>query len=191
MPQARPTDRRPPVPVGRSPDLVVTLREVHGSTLHGFALLIALGDAALAARLSSGALLAAARHGAELRHPERAAAWLRGRVLLAAPRRDSPIPVQARLAALAPIGVDGAAMAGLASLDRLERAVIVATTIEGLERNDVAAMVGREGPALDRLVHRARRRYLDAAGRALDLGPHPVPGPTRRLIAAAAARAMA
>lgn len=193
MSQARQQDRRPPVPAGSSTDLDDAFREVHGPTLHGFALLLVLGDAALAARLASGALLAAAGHADELRHPERAAAWLRGRVLSAAPRRDTPIPAQRRLAGLEPLHVGGAVLAGLAGLDRLQRAAIIAASIEHLERNDVAAIVGREGPALDTLLRRARRRYLEGASRAVGRrgDTESGPGPTRRLIADAAARAMA
>ena len=59
-------------------------RDVHGRHLHGFALLLLCGDAPTAAAVTVEALDAGAARVGRLRHPERAAAWLRSRVLQAA-----------------------------------------------------------------------------------------------------------
>lgn len=145
-------------------DLVRTaFGELHARRLHGFALMLVLGDRLAAARLASDALLAAGEHISELRHPERAAAWLRARVVRmarglgrAGPRRGD------RVDALDGLGVDAAVFAGLEALDRRERAALIATSIERLDRRDVATIVSLDGQGCDRLIVRARRRY--AAG---------------------------
>ena len=49
--------------------------------LHGFAILVTLGDRRAAERAAGFALAAGAEQAAALRHPERAAAWLRARTL--------------------------------------------------------------------------------------------------------------
>src|SRR6187431_2709085 len=65
-----------------NPDVLrAAFRELHGRRLHGFALLLTLGDRPGAARLASEALAAGAMRVDELRHPERAAAWLRHRLV--------------------------------------------------------------------------------------------------------------
>ena len=67
-------------------------RELHGSRLHGFAQLLVLGDRHAAAKLASDALADGAARVDELRHPERAAAWLRRRVVeRARVRRGDPV----------------------------------------------------------------------------------------------------
>src|ERR687895_367576 len=73
-PMAPPPERSPdpPVEVVRA-----AFRELHGRRLHGFALLLTLGDRERAASLASDALAAGQLRVDELRHPERAAAWLR------------------------------------------------------------------------------------------------------------------
>jgi hypothetical protein len=98
----------------------------------------------------------------ELRHPERAAAWLRRRIVTRArgPRRSESR--ETRLAALAELGADSAVVDALARLGRLERAAIVASAIERLDRRDVGDIVNREGAALDRLIRQARTRYTEA-----------------------------
>jgi DNA-directed RNA polymerase specialized sigma24 family protein len=150
--------------------------ELHGRRLHGFALLLTLGNRALAARLSSDALAAAAQRGGQLRHPERAAAWLRATVLRRLPRRHPvPSPAEERLA-LEPLQVDRAVADGLAALSPRERAAIVASDVELLDRRDVEDIVGRSGAAFDRLLAAARERYMQAytaapVGEATPAGP--------------------
>jgi DNA-directed RNA polymerase specialized sigma24 family protein len=144
--------------------LRAAFRELHGPRLHGFALLLTLGDQSAAARLAGDALAAGTARMAELSHPERAAAWLRqrvvrqaghlGRVAIARPDR--------RRAALEELGVDDAAYAGLTALGLRERAALVATTVERLDRRDVATIIGLDGTRLERLVQRARRRAMNA-----------------------------
>lgn len=164
--------------------------ELHGPRLHGFALLLSLGDRPLAAGLTAQALASAAAHIDELRHPERAAAWLRGRVLRSSPRRHrEPSPAEER-AALEPLDVDPAVIDGLAALGARARAALVAADVERLDRRDVAAIVGRSGAALENLLRRARHTYLGAWAAA----PTPVdgtPGPLVRRIQRLAARTMA
>jgi DNA-directed RNA polymerase specialized sigma24 family protein len=173
-------------------ELEAAFRDLHGTRLHGFALLLTLGDRATAARLSERALGAARGRLAELRHPERAAAWLRARVLRDTPRAlgRRPGPAPDREAALAELGVDQAVLAGLQRLGTRERAAVIASTVERLDARDVATVVGRDGPRLDRLLRSARSRYLAvhaaaAAGRAMGAN-----GPIGEHLDAVAAQAM-
>lgn len=134
--------------------------DMHGRSLHGFALLLCLGDRRVAAELASDALADATDRLGDLRHPERAAAWLRAHVLRAAPRR-------LRLTAdgeatLAEIGADVGIVRSLAGLGLRERAALIATTIERLDPRDVGIIVDRDGARLDAIVASARRRYLRA-----------------------------
>lgn len=135
----------------------VAFRELHGRRLHAFALLLTLGERAAAARLASDALAAGSMRIDELRHPERAAAWLRRWVVEGAHvTRNEP----ADRRALAELGVDGPVVDGFATLGRLERAALIASAVERLDRRDVASIVGRGGPALDRLLRRARGGFI-------------------------------
>ena len=70
-----------PSPNSTAEAMRAAFRELHGRRLHGFALLLTLGDRPSAARLASEALADGAMRVEELRHPERAAAWLRHRVV--------------------------------------------------------------------------------------------------------------
>jgi DNA-directed RNA polymerase specialized sigma24 family protein len=143
------------------PDDVVraAFRELHGRRLHGFALLLTLGDAAAAARLASEVLATGATRVGELRHPERAAAWLRRRVVDRA-RVSRQAAIEDR--AVLELGADAALLTALGSLDRHERAALIASHVERLDRRDVGWIVRRDGRALDRLLRRARERYLNA-----------------------------
>ena len=157
MASAIPTD---PLPAP-SPDRVrVAFRELHARRLHGFARLLVLGDRALAARLAAEALAAGTRRIDALRHPERAAAWLRQHVVDHAGSAAGGAEAAGRNA-LGDLGADDGVVAGLALLDRRERAALIASAIERLDRRDVATIVGRDGGALDQLLHNARRRYLE------------------------------
>lgn len=140
-------------------DVVDAFREVHARSLHGFALLLTLGDGPEARRLVDVALSKAVDHIEQLRHPERAAAWLRRQVVESARWR---VAVRS-LPSSEPLirqGAERAVMRALARLSRLERAALIASDIERLDRRDVAALVGRDGSDVDRLLRRARTRYL-------------------------------
>lgn len=150
----------------------------------------------MAASVAARALADGARRAAELRHPERAAAWLRHRVLRRLPgepgrlTRDSE---PGRRATLRALGVSDAAFTALAALPTVERAAFVATDIERLEAHDVESIVGKRGPALRRLVLRARSRYLAVAAdhAARDLAAATlVPGTLAAQIAEEAARTL-
>ncbi|MGH2401998.1 MAG: hypothetical protein ACRDE6_04745 [Candidatus Limnocylindria bacterium] len=166
-------------------------RDLHGARLHGFALLVTLGDRARAARLAAGALTAGGTRLADLRHPERAAAWLRARVLAGAARTGRSQrrrPGVEAMAVLETVGVDAAMLSGLIALTVRERGALVADWIEGLDRRDVATIVAMDGRRLDRLIMQARARYMavvaDAPGALAD-------GPTADRIRRAAARVLA
>jgi DNA-directed RNA polymerase specialized sigma24 family protein len=179
-----------------SQDLQDAFRELHGSRLHGFALLLTLGDRPRAARLAGEALAEGVARVPELRHPERAAAWLRGRVLRRA-RRDGEGARRRRAdvqLALAELGAGDADRRGLERLSLVERAAVIATAVERLDRRDVATLIGREGRGLDRLVRRAMRTYLATASIAsTEAGGGSgsvVPGPITERVHRAAERAL-
>lgn len=164
-----PPSRRPPH------DTHAAFRELHGARLHAFALLLTLGDRRTAATVASEALAVGIAHMEELRHPERAAAWLRHRVVRGARRSRRSEGRETRLAALSALGVDPPVVDALAALGPMERAAIVASTIERLDRRDVGDIVSREGAALDRLIHKARARYTEAyASVARDVAGGPI-----------------
>jgi DNA-directed RNA polymerase specialized sigma24 family protein len=187
-----PADRSAEATVNRADDrfLDAAFRNLHGARLHAFALLLTLGDRRRAALLAADAIAAAADHLGELRHPERAAAWLRARVTDDAGADNRRLDADERLASLAELNVGAGALAGLSALSRLERAGLIAATIEGLDQRDVATVVGRDGRRLDALLRRARRRYLDGAAAAPEVLDGP-PGPIGQRIMASAARTMA
>lgn len=144
-----------------SPDLLrAAFRELHARRLHGFAQLLVMGDRALAARLTASALSAGADRIAALRHPERAAAWLRRQVVDGTGSAGGGGRHTVDRHVLGDLGADEGVVAGLTLLGRAERAALIASAIERLDRRDVATIVGRDGGALDRLLHRARERYL-------------------------------
>lgn len=165
------------------------IRELHAPSLHGFALLLTLGDRRKALALTADALAAADEHATDLRHPERAAAWLRSRVIAGAGRRDSGIDAEARLDALGPLGVTDSVLAGLASLGMLERAALIGSGIERLDHRDVATIVGRTGDRLDALLRRARQGFLEGSAASSD-GTSGLGGPLTDLVRATAARAL-
>ncbi len=156
------------------PQLGAAFRELHGQRLHGFTLLITLGDRAWAGRIAAQALAEGAPRASHLRHPERAAAWLRARALdLArkgrADRRRSITSEGGE--ALDAIGVEPAVVAALAALEIRERAVVVAEAVEGLDTLDVATVAGVDRARVAPLRKRARRRYAAAYAAALDEPP--------------------
>jgi DNA-directed RNA polymerase specialized sigma24 family protein len=168
-------------------------RELHAARLHGFALILALGDRTRAARLAFDAIEAGAELHAELRHPERAAAWLRARVLAAyRPDRPSSPSVQAgRLAALEQIGIDDQRVAiALAALAPKDRAALVADQVERFDALDTATIVGRSGRRLARLIVHARLRYANAFAAQEPGSVGFGDGPLAERVRAIAARAM-
>ncbi len=170
----------PPADVVRA-----AFKDLHGRRLHGFALLLTMGDRPAAARLASEALAAGTAHIEELRHPERAAAWLRRRIVERA-RVGRNGPTDPHI--LSELGADEAAVVAMAGLDRLERAALIASGVERLDRRDVATIVGRDATALDRLLRRARERYV--RGHAATATVAPTDGPIATQVHAIARRAM-
>ena len=140
------------------------LRGLHGPQLHGFALLLTLGDRRAAAELAEDALAAGGGRADELQQPRQAAAWLRHSVLKAAmSRRADPNSDEAtRRATLRTLGVDDTALAALSALTILERGAVVASTVEGLEDPDVAVVVGLDAARTGRLVQEGLRRATGA-----------------------------
>ncbi len=174
----------PPVELRRS-----AFRDLHGPRLHGFALLLTLGDRPRAARLAAGSLRAAEADLASHRHPERAAAWLRASVLRSTGRRATALPLPERQLALTELGVSATALAGLAALGTRARAAVIAASIERLDELDVAAIVGRDGARLESLLRNARSRYLEGAA-TVPAERGLTPGPITQRLMASAARAL-
>ncbi len=117
--------------------------------------------------MASEALAAGAAQADALRHPERAAAWLRARVLRALQHgvsRDESMPAPERQRALARLGVDAAAYEGLAALSPTGRAAVVASAIERFESIDIETILGATPTAARRVLAQARARYLEAVG---------------------------
>ncbi len=173
-------------------------RELHGSRLHGFALLVTLGDRHLAETLAANALADGARRADSLRHPDRAAAWLRARVLRDLPRRWHPVgpSEEERREALAQLGVANAAFGALRALDVRQRAALVGGWIESLDPRDMEAVLRYRPAVLARVLADVRLRYLDGYRHAAR-EPAPLPadprasGPLAMRIRAVADRAMA
>lgn len=134
--------------------------ELHADRLLGFAMIVTLGDAARAGNLAAEALAKGIQQIDQMRHPVRAAAWLRGNVTKAAGRpgwgRRRPSEVERR-DALHALGVDPTTFDALASLNVRARAAVAATSVEGFAAADVFEIVGS-----DEAVRKARRDFLTA-----------------------------
>lgn len=152
---------------------------LHGQRLHGFALLLVLGDEVQARELATTSIAAGMAEVLALRHPERAAAWLRADVLRRARRRRSAGSRDG--GALRRLNANGAAVDALAALDLVPRAAVIAADVERLDPRDVNTIVGRSPSSGARLLADARRRYV-AAFR----GPVMAEGPLARRISAIA-----
>jgi hypothetical protein len=145
--------------------LADAFREVHGARLYGFALLVSLGEAGLSERVSGEALEAGAAQASAMRHPERAAAWLRARALRGLHQgvgRGVATPLATRREALAALGVDEAVYDGLAVLGLEARAALVASAVERFESIDTETILGASPAATRKVIARARDRYLQA-----------------------------
>ena len=143
--------------------LRAAFRDAHGARLNGFALLMTMGDRALAGALAADALAAGTRHATALRHPERAAAWLRRRVLRTMPRRSQPrpgSPDHERRAVLAALGVDEATYDVLARFSMEQRAALIAGEVEGLSPLDLEVVLGVGASSVRRRVAETRRVFL-------------------------------
>ncbi len=143
--------------------LAGALRELHGKRLHGFALLVSLGETGLSERVASEALQAGAAQASELRHPERAAAWLRARVLRGLHQGVGRGPSSAtaeRRQALATLGVDATMYDGLAMLGLEARAALVASAVERFEPIDIETILGASSPGARKVITRSRDQYL-------------------------------
>jgi hypothetical protein len=167
-------DLQDATPAETAASLREAFRQLHGARLHGFALLVSLGDERRAERAAGEALAAGETRAASLRHPERAAAWIRAQALSAL--RDAPPPSRSdeagRRAALDALGVSPMAYDGLAALKVDERATLVASLIERFEALDIETILGSEPAATRRAISRARQRYLAAVtGRRSAAGP--------------------
>ncbi len=178
--------------------LRAAFRDLHGARLHGFALLISVGDRRLAERLAAEALADGVRRADALRHPDRAAAWLRTHVVraLARQRQRGPGPTEdERRRALASLGVDATAFAALSGLDQPHRVALVAGWIEALDPRDLEGVLRYRPAVLARMLARARSQFLDAY---LGTGPSVTPvmrsttalGPLAGRIRAAAERTL-
>lgn len=171
--QSHATDADPQVTPG---SLREAFRDLHGSRLHGFALLVTLGDAEAAERATGKALALGEARASSLRHPERAAAWIRAQLVpaLRRSRRPGPADLAARRAALGELGLQGPAFDGLAALEFEARAAFVASSIERFAPMDIETIL-RTGPAATRrAIERARQRYLSVVA-SLPAGPPTLP----------------
>jgi DNA-directed RNA polymerase specialized sigma24 family protein len=176
--------------------LAAAFRNLHGPRLHGFAMLVTLGDQQAAERVAGFSLAAGAEQAAALRHPERAAAWLRARTLRALRSRRwlrGSTPIEVRRAALAPLGVGEAVYRGLAALSIDARAALVASDIERFDPIDVETILDAAPAATRHTVARARNRYLqsasDGASEEADWAPYEPAGELAGRVQAVAARA--
>ena len=136
-------------------------RDLHGRRLTGFATMLLLGNGQRAAALAAASLARGGERVTELRHPERAAAWLRadllrhvGRVPQTAPPALEPV--------LGALGATPSIMQALATLDLRQRAAIIAMDIEHLDLRDVERIVGKRPGATVRILGQARARFAAA-----------------------------
>jgi hypothetical protein len=170
-----------PVPADTPELMQSAFTDLHASRLYGFALLVALGERRAAAEAATAALSAALARLGELRHPERAGAWLRREALRHLMRhRLSAAVDRPRLAALESQGVQRPVVWGLAALTLVQRGALVAADVERFESADVELVVGRGRAATLRLLAMARERYVASVVRHLpesvpDAPPHDGP----------------
>ena len=146
--------------------LEAAFRDVHAARLHGFALLVTLGDRAAATTIASRVMAEGSRRATELRHPERAAAWLRARVvrLLARTRIAPPgLSRDERCATTGALGAPSFVFSALEALTAEQRIAVVAGEIERFDAMDVATILGRGVVEAREIAMRARADYVAAA----------------------------
>ena len=159
--------------------LRAAFRDLHGARLHGFSLLVTLGDRERAAQAASTAVAAGAQRADELRHPERAAAWLRRRVMkeLRRARPSRQLAPAERHAALGEIGAAEPAIAALERLTQEGRAALVGGVVERFALTDMATILGTDLVGAQRALSRAQRDYVTAATRWMEELPNAaIPG---------------
>jgi DNA-directed RNA polymerase specialized sigma24 family protein len=180
-----------PVEAEDAEQLQATSLDAYAARLHGFALLLTVGDEPRAAAAAIAALEAGER-AAELQHPEQAAAWLR-RQVIAELRRTWPtpsLPPEERRAALGRMAVGEPLISALESMSAEHRAALVAGTIEGLGMADVATTLDTDLAGAYVAVEGARLDYMTAAERMAAPGPAATPGPLAKRISEIRARAV-
>ena len=159
----------------READLLrAAFRDLHGARLHGFALLATVGDRTRAAVAASTAVSAGAQRAEELRHPERAAAWLRRRVLKELRRIPSSrhlTPTERHLA-LVEIGAVQPSITALEDLTLERRVALIAGVIERFSVADVATILDTDLAGAQRILEGARSEYLTIVGRWKGELPH-------------------
>jgi hypothetical protein len=149
----------------READLLrAAFRDLHAARLHGFALLVTLGDRARAAPAAGKAMASGTQRAAELRHPERAAAWLRRVVMkeLRGTRPSRQLSKAERHAALIEMGAAEPAIAALEDLTQERRAALVAGIVERFALADVATILDTDLVGAQRALLGARREYTTA-----------------------------
>lgn len=161
MPSALPADSDVAARDADVEAMRAAFRELHGRRLTGFATMLLLGDATRATELAASSIARGAEQVTELRHPERAAAWLRADLLRYAgrPSQASPPTMEPILTAL---GATPAIMQALAALDMRQRAALIAMDIERLDLPDVERIIGRRPGPTARLLGQARSRFAAA-----------------------------
>jgi DNA-directed RNA polymerase specialized sigma24 family protein len=127
---------------------------------------VTLGETHEAERAAGEALAAGAEQADALRHPERAAAWLRARVLLGLRQssRATSMLDAVRREALAALGAGEAVFRGLAPLRVDARAALVASAIERFEPIDIETILGAGAAVARRRIAEARHQYAQAVG---------------------------
>jgi hypothetical protein len=163
---------------------------MHASRLHGFALLLTIGDEARAAGAAAAAMRAGAKRAEELRHPERAAGWLRHQVINEL-RRTWPAVVVTPIewhAALRRMRASDVLISALEGMTVERRAALVAGTIEGMDLADVATILDTDLVRAGRAVEGSRREYLETAARMALPAEGAAPGPLAERIREITAR---
>ena len=166
--------------------------DAHAARLHGFALLLTVGDEPRAAAAAIAALEAGAER-AESQNSDQAAAWLR-REVIGELRRTWPTPQlqpEERHAALHRMGVADPLISSLEGMSAERRAALVVSTVEGMAMADVANTLDTDLGDAYRVVEAARLDYLTTALQVTAPGRAETPGPLARRISEIQARAIA
>ena len=180
-----------PVEAEDAEELQAASLDAHAARLHGFALLLTVGDGPRAAAAAIAALEDGER-AAEMQHPAQAAAWLRRQVIVEL-RRTWPtpyLPPEQRRAALGRMGVVEPLISSLEGMSAEQRAALVAGTIEGMAMADVATVLDTDLGGAYVAVEGARLDYMKAAARAAAPGPGATPGPLAQRIGEVRARSV-